>query len=295
MKMGKNLNEKIKCNIAGYTVSLHSNDCSIPSRRYHSYQSFSGGEKSDIELKLVKSAFNPPSAKKIFHMAATWRLLTHDNKNIFQIFEDPKNKTPCITASFDHDYRKGTIYLNPEQTGESEFPDPLSYPLDELLMTNFLSRNRGLIVHSFGLSDHHKNGLLFIGQSGAGKSTMANLWKKKNNAELLSDDRIVIRKKSGRFAIYGTPWHGDAGVASPGSAPLKKIFFIKKAEKNYFHRLGLMDASSRLMVCCFPPFWDKKGMEFTLQFIDEIVQNIPCYELGFEPNESIVEFVKGIE
>ena len=36
---------------------------------------------------------------------------------------------------------------------------------------------------------------------------------------ILSDDRIAVRMKNGQPWLYGTPWHGDAGLASPASSP----------------------------------------------------------------------------
>ncbi|TET41088.1 MAG: hypothetical protein E3J63_02515 [Elusimicrobia bacterium] len=110
---------------------------------------------------------------------------------------------------------------------------------------------------------------------------------------ILSDDRMIIRKKNARFWIYGTPWHGDARVYSPETAHLEKIFFLKHARKIMLKKLSPVEATSRLIVCSFPTFWDKKGMEFTLRFCAELVKKIPCYELGFVPDESILDFVGG--
>ena len=31
-------------------------------------------------------------------------------------------------------------------------------------------------------------------------------------------------------------------------------------------------------------------MTFTLQFLDELCQAVPCYELGFVPDQSAVEY-----
>lgn len=55
-----------------------------------------------------------------------------------------------------------------------------------------------------------------------------------------------------------------------------------------------IDATSRMIVRSFPTFWDKKGMEFTLGFIDELVTEVPCYELGFVPDKTVIDLVKNI-
>jgi hypothetical protein len=133
--------------------------------------------------------------------------------------------------------------------------------------------------------------MLFSGVSGAGKSTLANLWKNRENANLLSDDRMIIRNIDGRFWMFGTPWHGDAKVASPEGVPLGRIFIIKHSPKNYASRLRANDAASALFVRCFPTFWNSSGMAYTLNLLGEIAEQVPCYELGFVPNETILDFV----
>lgn len=110
----------------------------------------------------------------------------------------------------------------------------------------------------------------------------------------MSDDRIIVRKIDGQFWIYGTPWHGEANLCSPKKARLEKIFFLKHAEKNGIKKISLIDATSCMIVCSFPTFWNKKGMEFTVGFIDELTREVPCYELGFVPDERVLDLVENI-
>ena len=185
-------------------------------------------------------------------------------------------------------YKKIDLYLKPGAPG---LEDILDYPLGEILAINFLSRGRGIIAHSLSINNGGK-GILFIGNSGAGKSTMARLVMHKEKAKVLNDDRAIIRKKNGHFRIYGTPWHGDVKVCLPEDAPLEKIFFIKHAKDNTLKELNPQEVVSRLVRCSFLPFWDKKGIEFALKFCDNVAKNIPSYELGFVPDESVVDFLK---
>ena len=127
-----------------------------------------------------------------------------------------------------------------------------------------------------------------------GESTLSNLWKDKKDVTVLSDDRIIVRKMGGGFWIYGTPWHGDVKVCSPERAPLEKIFFLKHAKVSKVERIEGIAATSKLLVCSFPTFWDKKGMEFTLGFIDKLVGEVSCYELDFVPDERVLDLVKSI-
>jgi len=196
---------------------------------------------------------------------------------------------PSRIAVLDSDFKSGDIYIEPSPPS-TVHSYPLDYPLDEVLMMNWLSRGWGIMMHACGVSDNGQS-LIFSGTSGAGKSTVADIWKAEisklesrcikpsDNTILLSDDRVIIRKIDGRFFVFGTPWHGDSKVCSPEDAPLDKIFFLQQARENKVKKIDPIKAASRLIVCSFSPFWDKEGMEFTLNYCAELAQKIPCYEL----------------
>ena len=107
-------------------------------------------------------------------------------------------------------------------------------------MIHRLSRGEGVEVHAVGISDEQGRGHLFLGHSGAGKSTTARLWIDRPGVRILSDDRIILRVREGRIWMYGTPWHGDAGIASPDCAPLDEIYLLEHGARttkgSHFHR-----------------------------------------------------------
>jgi hypothetical protein len=170
----------------------------------------------------------------------------------------------------------------------------LEYPLDELLLIHLLAGGRGLEVHACGVVDSSGQGYLFAGQSGAGKTTMARLWQKAEGVQgviVLSDDRIILRYLSGRFWIYGTPWHGEAGLASPTRAPLKAIYLLRHGPSNRLVSLRRSDAVARLLACSFPPFYHSRGLDFTLGFLEQLLEAVPGQELSFTPDESVLPLV----
>ena len=223
--------------------------------------------------------------EEIFSTGTIWDLYQSKGKYIL--------KGPSRIAILESDFKSGDIYIEPSSLPLGVPSYPLQYPMGEVLMINILSKGLGTMLHAFGASDSGR-GILFAGSSGAGKSTMTDLWNDKKGITVLSDDRIIVRKMGGQFWMYGTPWHGDAKVCSPERAPLEKIFFLKHAEKNGIKKINPIDATSRMVVCSFPTFWDKKGMEFTLNFCAELAGKVPCYELGFVPDERVLDLVKSI-
>jgi hypothetical protein len=218
------------------------------------------------------------------------------------LYRDPDSWTVCMRspasgaepyqlAILRPDYLSGDVYCRSAGRDEGRLPSPLAYPFGELLMISLLSRGRGVELHACGIADGD-TGLIFAGTSGAGKSTLARLWTSREGVEVLSDDRVIVRRQGGRFMVYGTPFHGDARLASPRGVPLERVFIIGHAPDNRLAPLAALDASARLLVRSFPTFWDAEGMDFTVGLLGEVAQQLPCYELGFVPDDRIVDFVR---
>jgi hypothetical protein len=134
-----------------------------------------------------------------------------------------------------------------------------------------------------------------VGQSTAGKTTIAKLWEDEPNSIVLSDDRIILRRMGSKIWMYGTPWHGEAMLASPSRAPLTAIYFLEKGETNELVAQKPSDSISRLFTCSFPPFYNRDALDFTLSFLEDVAKMVPCYELRFKPDKSVVELITSKE
>jgi hypothetical protein len=270
------------------------------------YQKFmTKNEKVDINIKVHFGELPEIVLdKKVFDTRGTggpWTLYSSGDKYIYATYLSPTDPIPHRIAVFDEDFTSGDLYINsshqnigednPINYGENGAVscDPIDYPFDEFVYIKLLSQGRGVNLHACGISLNNK-GVLFSGVSGAGKSTIANLWKIKK-ADILSDDRVIVRRIDGEFFMFGTPWHGDALVSLAQKAPLKAIFFLVKGKENKIIPLSIKDSAFRLTVRCIPTFYSKQGMEYLLEIITAIAQNIPCYELQFTPDERAVDLV----
>jgi hypothetical protein len=91
--------------------------------------------------------------------------------------------------------------------------------------------------------------------------------------------------------MYGTPWHGDAGIASPDSAPLSQIYVLEHGECN--ERLPLPQglAAAELFARSFVTHHSEEGIRFTLDFLGRVAREIPCSMFRFVPDESAVEAI----
>ncbi len=299
----RNAQNRFKVKVADTVISVKSKHKNLRLRIPPNYKPFITEDRPEIEIEVCKQSVPGYYLKEMmFDSGTTWTLYCYNGKRIIRTPSAQNLSSMHQIAILESDFQTGKIYIPQHQRrrlsgrkapGHVHTAHVFSYPFGEILMINLLSQGRGMMVHACGITEDGQ-GILFIGSSGAGKSTMANLWKRKKGAVILSDDRIIVRKKKGKFWIYGTPWHGDAKVYSPERAPLKKIFFLKHAENNSIKKISPADAVSRLIVCSFPPFWDKKGMGFTLKFCAELAQKINCYELGFVPDETVLDFVRNV-
>ena len=102
------------------------------------------------------------------------------------------------------------------------------------------------------------------------------------------NDRLR-RNDKGKMRMYGTPWHGEAMYASPGSAPLARIFVLEHGRGNVVTRLSPSQAVGELFARSFVPFHRHEYVESALEFLHELVGAVPVYHYAFEPTEAAVE------
>lgn len=249
----------------------------------------------DMELDVsTAEMLEMPSTAPSFTSGGLWSAFTDPTGTKFYFSSPTLGVAPYKAAWFDPSFQRGHIVIRRDcfSTGQPVFP--LEYPIDELAMMHRLSLGEGVEVHALGLADVDGAGYLFLGHSGAGKSTTARLWMSEPGVKLLSDDRIIIRKKDGQFWMYGTPWHGDAGVSSPSSAPLSALFLLEQSPSNEFRPLPGAHAAAELFARSFVPHYLSDGIRFTLNFFDELARSIPCSVFRFAPTESAVEAIRHV-
>jgi hypothetical protein len=225
----------------------------------------------------------------LFDSSQAWRLFSDGDRRILWV--GTRDFIPRLVGIFNDDYESGEIFVSQSTQDEGKYYFPLGYPLGEILMILLLGTGYGLMLHSCAVVDG-ESGMLFAGKSSAGKTTTARLWNDNTGVRVLNDDHAILRKVDGQYRVYGTPWHGQGGFALAEDAPLKKLFILKQAPSNLAVRLSPAQAAAALLVRSFAPMWDATAMAFTMKFLDELCQAVPCYELGFLPNQSAVDYVR---
>ena len=256
---------------------------------------------SDVDIRLRVSWIQEISSTlgtALFDSGTTWKLYKSGDLLQFDFGDPITSGQPCRRLLVDRCFRRAELEMSRKYFASIPGAvDPLSYPLDELLIMHRLTQERAIELHGTGIVRNNGVANLFVGHSGAGKSTTTRLWTSREEVEVLSDDRIIVRYDDGRdgpagptgMRMYGTPWHGEAMFASPNSAPLTRIFILEHGQGNVITRLTRSQAVGELFARAFVPFHRHEYVESALSFLEQLADSVPCYRYSFEPDQRAVD------
>jgi hypothetical protein len=200
-----------------------------------------------------------------------------------------------LTTSFplSQGSRKGLLKFSIAETEwhlwtdeRDELADPFEYPLDGLILYYLSVMNMDIFIHASGVKTGN-HGFLFSGVSGKGKSTIAGIWKN-NGAEVIHDDRIIIRKGPGGYYMHNTPVYPGEVTAS---AQLEKLFIIEHGTENMILPLKGSAAVSQLISNCIQHAWSEKLISGLVESVSTLCDVIPVSKLIFRPDNSIVDLI----
>lgn len=151
------------------------------------------------------------------------------------------------------------------------------------IMVNFGS----LLIHC-SVVEYKGKGIMFAGDSGAGKSTQASLWKQYRGAEIINGDRGAICADGGGFNVYGVPFNGTSAICQNKSCKAELLVLIGRGEKNEFFKLDGASAFRMLLGKTTYYEWDRQSVESVLDILDRFVKAVPVFCLKCLPDESAV-------
>jgi hypothetical protein len=147
-------------------------------------------------------------------------------------------------------------------------------------------------IHASTVSCGEK-AVLFLGESGTGKSTHSALWLRHiPEAELLNDDCPFIRCDGGDITVWGSPWSGKTPCYKNESMPAVAIVRLRQAPHNKIKQLTGLAAISALLPSFPPAFsYDKKLSDSVHALLSEILRTVPVYLLDCLPNADAARLV----
>lgn len=128
--------------------------------------------------------------------------------------------------------------------------------------------------------------VLFLGESGTGKSTHTRLWQENvEGAFLLNDDSPFIRVEEGKVWAYGSPWSGKTPCYRQERYELKGCVRLSQAPYNKIKELSVLPAYGAVHPSCPPAFaYDEVLYDHISAFIGALLESVPCYHLECLPD-----------
>ena len=180
-------------------------------------------------------------------------------------------------------WKQATILPLVDQTHIDSF-------LCQIFYTHAVQRHI-IYLHS-SLIDYQGNGLMFLGPSGIGKTTQAELWNQYRDALIINGDVVFVQETPDAFLGWGTPWHGSSPYCENTSVPVKALIVLKQAPENSIRELTGFEKVTAVSNNVFYPRWLEGGMELCLETLNHLLSALPVYELSCRPDEEAVRLTE---
>lgn len=285
-------------NIAGYNIRFESSSDGpelVPSEKF--FRNMCHNTNTDILIQIHSGKYVlPEKAERVFHApyveeingiqihnkANFWSVWTHLSdlfiRTIFPLSSSDKN----AVLKFSLTSKKWDLWIDEEDNKM----DPFEYPLDGLILYYLTVIHGDIMIHASGVNNNGQ-GYLFSGVSGKGKTTMAKLWDN-CGAEVIHDDRLILRKTGDGYTMYNTPVYADD---KPQKSPLNKIFLIEHGEENKLVPVKGAHAVSLVMANCIQHNWGHDIIGRLLESVSALCGTIPTVRLYFTPDASVIDHI----
>ncbi len=282
--------------IAGLTIEVES-DLPLTDATFHpKFQAFEvDGPGEDVIT--IRHHFSLPDLHgwdlgEEIYRRAPWAIYRKGSNWIYLgILPHEGNEQVYRVAVFNSDHTKATLHNSGEEMFRRGGVGSLTmFPTDQIVLSRVLANRDGCYLHASG-AVLEGEGLLFVGRSGAGKSTMVKLLQ--GQAEILCDDRVIVRSWPDGFKVHGTWSHGEVPHVSPSSAPLKAMLFLQQADHNCLvpldDRQGVIKG---ILACLIKPLGTADWWDKILPLVGKMARELACYTLHFDKGGQVVDLLR---
>lgn len=211
------------------------------------------------------------------------------------------HKSSDILTYFTPDFGDAKVSANASMNWDDiEIVSNTNFPITDTvsLMTDIAFRTKlpsfsGFSLHS-SIVEINGSSILFVGPSGIGKSTQAELWREHLGASIINGDYGIIRQTENGFHVYGSPWSGTSPYKMNTDSPVSAVILLKQSETNQLNRLERFDMMQGFLPNCLLPYWHKPSLEPALDVINSFLQAVPVYELKCRPDYEAVEMAREV-
>lgn len=245
---------------------------------------------AEIALRVEWRPADDPSGPPVFQAGRVASFYQDDGRWSIRFGEDGRSGTAERSLSLDPSAHAGVIAMDPERCANPATRYPLEYPLEDLLFRHLMAEHGALLVHACGVC-WRGAGFLFVGSSGAGKSTAARLWRGAG-ATILNDDRVVLEAGREGIRIHPTPWFGEDPEVGGDAAPVRALYLLRQGTDVAFEPLRPAAAAALVFAKSFPPLWDPERMGNTLETLGRVCREVPCGWLTVPADGRAVDWVQ---
>lgn len=302
----RDLSAALGYSVAGFLMLVEGVSDFLPLSVAGTYAPFLVSRRSDVspdlEIHLQVCDCMPPMpcldtplfvAQRRGASRASWYLYETRDRFLIYMLYSQSDKLGVRRLSMTKDYSAGNLWLECKDSLRQPIPFPLEFPLDKILWMNFLARGRGVLLHACGIALDGE-GYIFFGPQESGKSTLASLWQQHPGATVLNDECVAVRVIDDTLHVFGTPWTGRQRDVAVGGVPVRALFYISHGRENRAQRKRPMDSLRDLARESFLPYYDRLGIQYSLDLFTSIVETISIFDLSFVPTPEVVDFVQHI-
>ena len=195
----------------------------------------------------------------------------------------PNASDPNLSVLWlDSDFSTGILREECDGAGCSRFSVDNSLMIAYALRT---AREATLEMHaSVIVKDGY--GYLFLGQSGAGKSTHSRMWLENiNGSRLLNDDNPIVRIfENGDVCVYGSPWSGKTHCYVNDSRKVGGFVRIVQYPTNEMERMSLLESYGALYESCSGLGMNTETTDYLHSTMETVLERIPFWRLKCLPD-----------
>ncbi len=285
-------------NIAGIVLQVES-DLPIGKTTFHDKLRIFETDGPGEDTILIRHHFvdSPPvmlESDRLINRQSPWSIYRRDDSWIYIATPDEPSETAFYQyAVASGDYSRIDIY-NPGSSAFSAggLQSLTLFPTDQILLSQILALREAFYIHSSGVI-YKNSGLLFIGHSEAGKSTMVKMLM--DRAKILCDDRIIVRRWPEGFRIHGNWSHGEVPAVSPDSSPLKAVFLLIKDTQSRCVRVeSTREIITNLLDCLIKPFTPAAWWDRILALVGSLATEVPFYRLYSDKSRKVIDLLDQI-
>lgn len=285
--------------IADFTIAVHTPDSDKTRELLWTFKPFELHE-SDVDKPLVLLHFYGNIDLNIAPESIKWKESREENEMRFSYGVDNVGREWFQHQSENGVYSMCLVNDNVYSAYcDIDFVENSQYFLASVIIRTAFSLaiapHGAIKVHASVIRKDGK-ALLFLGESGTGKSTHARLWLKYvEGAELLNDDEPIVRVHAdGNVVVYGTPWSGKTNCYIADKATSVGFVHLYQSPVNELQKLSIGDAYASLLFSSTITRSAKQTLDYQLSTIASILQNVSCWRLDCRPDEEAVKLTRSI-